>query len=507
MYYLIYNIIIIVKISFLDSSKDSLQSDTSIESEDSFASVIYIPRQDQLFNEKTGSTTIPSVPTSPLVMPCPTPAHSPAPLRCKIQSVVPETIRFTFEDQQIKNINDKVETMKPNNEISPKLEKITKQIVKNLPEIPKFKKYTNFPILRRTSGAPAISNLSAMDIFNPETDDLDSDSSEPSSPDSIDSVISALTSTEQTPVVDTSSNSIKLILSSMHQQQPSDKQQQSVNEIIENSENISRQELVDFAEKLSAQLLKELDEKANKCQESMKTEFIDNINEKATVISLDDPYIKKLNGEIKDLNLLREELRERRLMLANLNVHQYQNNSASSTIQEEDESPRNEMNCNDNEKQASNNLVLVNSTDTTNEINPETNDCNDQEYDFDASNDLTGSLYFMNDESHTNNNQLPYNSYNNVTQNGKNQLQHNSTVPSIESRHSIDSWAHSNSTVSLDSPSGGGSSTHHRYYHVFREGELDSLINHHVTSLHIVNSYYERASWCVVAEKVQVWTI
>uniref|UniRef100_A0A182PS82 Uncharacterized protein n=1 Tax=Anopheles epiroticus TaxID=199890 RepID=A0A182PS82_9DIPT len=82
-----------------------------------------------------------------------------------------------------------------------------------------------------------------------------------------------------------------------------------------------------------------------------------------------------------------------------------------------------------------------------------------------------------------------------------------SSLPSFESHASVDSWAHSTSTASLDSPSLGGSATHHRYYHVFREGELDALINHHVTSLHIVSSYYERASWCVVAEKVHVWTI
>jgi hypothetical protein len=49
--------------------------------------------------------------------------------------------------------------------------------------------------------------------------------------------------------------------------------------------------------------------------------------------------------------------------------------------------------------------------------------------------------------------------------------------------------------------------THHRYYHVFREGELDYLINKCVENLHIVNSYYDHANWCVVAEKVNVWTI
>ena len=57
------------------------------------------------------------------------------------------------------------------------------------------------------------------------------------------------------------------------------------------------------------------------------------------------------------------------------------------------------------------------------------------------------------------------------------------------------------------SSSGSGSMTHHRYYHVFREGELDFLINKYVENLHIVNSYYDHANWCVVAEKVNVWTI
>lgn len=88
----------------------------------------------------------------------------------------------------------------------------------------------------------------------------------------------------------------------------------------------------------------------------------------------------------------------------------------------------------------------------------------------------------------------------------------------------------SNSTVSLDSDSAkkrceksallsdtsqdslpsdniGGEITYHRYYHVFREGELDQLIEKYVENLHIISSYYDHASWCIVAEKVQVWTI
>ena len=53
----------------------------------------------------------------------------------------------------------------------------------------------------------------------------------------------------------------------------------------------------------------------------------------------------------------------------------------------------------------------------------------------------------------------------------------------------------------------GGALTHHRYYHVFREGELDSLIREHVDSLHIINSYYDHANWCIIAEKVNVWSL
>lgn len=63
------------------------------------------------------------------------------------------------------------------------------------------------------------------------------------------------------------------------------------------------------------------------------------------------------------------------------------------------------------------------------------------------------------------------------------------------------------SSDSLHSDSGGGNQTYHRYYHVFKEGELDYLINTYVDSLHIINSYYDHANWCIVAEKVNVWTI
>ncbi|XP_026672736.1 uncharacterized protein LOC108629019 isoform X2 [Ceratina calcarata] len=75
---------------------------------------------------------------------------------------------------------------------------------------------------------------------------------------------------------------------------------------------------------------------------------------------------------------------------------------------------------------------------------------------------------------------------------------------------SNDSLSVSSSQESLPSDRGGGGGgaiTYHQYYHVFREGELDQLINKYVENLHIISSYYDHASWCIVAEKVQVWTI
>ena len=55
--------------------------------------------------------------------------------------------------------------------------------------------------------------------------------------------------------------------------------------------------------------------------------------------------------------------------------------------------------------------------------------------------------------------------------------------------------------------SGQSETTYHRYYHVFREGELAGLIERNLDCLHVYESYYDNANWCVVAEKVQVWKI
>ena len=45
-----------------------------------------------------------------------------------------------------------------------------------------------------------------------------------------------------------------------------------------------------------------------------------------------------------------------------------------------------------------------------------------------------------------------------------------------------------------------------RYYHVFREGELERLISSHVKDLQIVQCFYDHANWCLVAVKVDTDT-
>ncbi|XP_062554062.1 serine-rich adhesin for platelets isoform X2 [Armigeres subalbatus] len=692
---------------FADSSKDSsLQSDTSIESEDSFASVIFIPKPDQQQQQGSGTsdgfgpgpTRMPSGPTSPLIMPCPTPAHSPAPPRTKFSPPNGngnggnggcEFSQFTFDDTSLfpkfeeiasspssvnnaSSTNIKILKSPPSTALAstsstttiassssksttsnssahssssklttttttttttqvPKstVQKITRQQIKDLPPIPKFKK--NYPILRRqtSTGAPVVPKLLSLELFNPETDDLDSDSSEPSSPDSIDSVISALRppvspqpSTAQKQPAQTEAPSIPPLIEAAavvahkledtvelvireSENKPKllnglPESQESVDGTKPDDESSCRQHLVDFAEKLSAQLLKELDNEKQQNESSFDDDddvFSESRFKQKTITLADaqhitDPYLKKLNGDLRDLNLLRAELRERRLMLANLShlgssglggsndsLGPSYGSSMTPIIQEEtdDEEELNnscepELEDRDSVHSLRGNMKNLNKNDEF-VIIPELD-----EDDADLSNDtalliqeedsteehlqnidvdLLGSNNSNNNstnDSHltSSSHSLPLKTINlSSTQLGVNignsQLHkktectfnhgsnHSRTTPkvstsgvtcvaepsevtgnkklpdtnksSIESHTSVDSWAHSTSSASLDSPSVGGAATHHRYYHVFREGELDALINHHVASLHIVSSYYERASWCVVAEKVQVWTI
>uniref|UniRef100_A0A182Y5C4 Methyltransferase type 11 domain-containing protein n=1 Tax=Anopheles stephensi TaxID=30069 RepID=A0A182Y5C4_ANOST len=832
-----------------DSSKDSsLQSDTSIESEDSFASVIYIPKPDQqqqptqqqqqvqsnggcgvvaggsngssacsggnganggtnsvsdFFSPGAAINCMPSssVPTSPLVMPCPTPAHSPAPPRTKSGCVAAasepadghtsfssvsngSSNQFTFEETVILpwQLEQQESTVKeptamsdaPMSNVVPAVRdtsacskstsnssttttttasstcsgkaaassgtgsrrnsnqegvspqkagsqsKITRQQIKDLPPIPKFRRSGNYPILRRQTSAAAgtstaapvpVPKLLSLELFNPETDDLDSDSSEPSSPDSIDSVISALRpSLSPLPATGYSANnphkphpsgsdasesaaaavpvgvpSIPPLVEAaavvahkledvvdmaIPERLGADGKPLRFNGLLNSTtsstalhiadvdEHNSRQQLVDFAEKLSAQLLKELENEKKRNESFDEDDDVFGVDSRVRPAigspPIVDPYLKKLNGDLRDLNQLRAELRERRLMLANLSnmgsgvglsgqfggsndsLGPSYGSSMAPIIQEEtdDDEEFNELEdrrCNgvesgqpaggssalkvtssikcknlggktvddfviipeldeDDPELSNDTALLIQEEDSSEEhlhtsaggatvhgaasgstLDSYSRRCKVPTYasakplaggdsqpgGSSSSSNSSSSKDTATDHCSRWNNCAPQQSIAphsttlttttttttatmqpstsstlaaGLSTGGTGPSAHipgppstaglsicgerkplsatkKSSMPSFESHASVDSWAHSTSTASLDSPSIGGSATHHRYYHVFREGELDALINHHVTSLHIVSSYYERASWCVVAEKVHVWTI
>ncbi|XP_037814437.1 uncharacterized protein LOC119605413 [Lucilia sericata] len=660
-----------------DSSKDSsLQSDTSIESEDSFASVIFIPKpeqhqqqlnyQKQHQNSNSSSSNssssngggchvhktccqskcvssssnlgqcckldinghrISSVPTSPLIMPCPpTPAHSPAAAQTAVtsppqsmpaviaamamftppaKSNLPEKsaedklplnsvnkTRFNFDEAHIKQQESKdlqqqeelkQKQQQKSQEIKPEIKKeleqpfeikITRQTIKDLPPIPKFRKQQSlqitrqsFPIVRRTTTAgggaaiATIPKLMSLELFNPATDDLDSDSSEPSSPDSVDSVISAPRSSNLTTAPsldqakDVTPNEEKVAESET-------KAEETENEMIVNDDKSDilpnkygggmqtnqPQDCQEFAEQLSAQLMRELEEKNNKAE----TRSLE-----ASEEFFEDPFSqpRKRNGE-KDLAALRDELRERRLMLANLStqpsLNQSPNSSSTSslssqtrsfTIHEEDEDEDEEENERSYTLQLYENCKISKfnyKRHLHNNLHPETayllqdEDSSIKDDEEEELEEIEHDVILEEDEEEVEAEETlaRLQQTTNQTKNEKcdslddkedeatttkkssgeeTTITNNTTTTSntMQNRNqSTESWEHSNSsTTSLDSPSQGGATTHHRYYHVFREGELDALINHHVASLHIVSSYYERASWCVVAEKVQVWTI
>lgn len=77
------------------------------------------------------------------------------------------------------------------------------------------------------------------------------------------------------------------------------------------------------------------------------------------------------------------------------------------------------------------------------------------------------------------------------------------TTKSIKSRTSCQSYNESKSSTPLPP------TNLHRYFHLFRCGELEELIENHVQNLYVIKSYYSEhaTSWCVIAEKVNVWTI
>lgn len=230
-----------------DSSKDSsLQSDTSVDSEDSFASVIFVPKSDPMsptplspgpISPRVKNSSVPnsprikqsSCPTSPRIKQMPLTIY---PLTKQLSSPKPTTSDILSD----KSDRDHTEsTTHPSKSLAQKY---------SVPQIPKFRRTSlnspslttnvspekspvetrndrlkkikelltqkpgfgarsksNYPIVRHSSVANGkveavakpLPKLLTLELFNPEIDDKDSDSSCVSSPDSIDSVINVRT--------------------------------------------------------------------------------------------------------------------------------------------------------------------------------------------------------------------------------------------------------------------------------------------------------------------------
>lgn len=398
-----------------DSSKDSsLQSDTSVDSEDSFASVIFVPK-----SETMSPTNLSPGPTSPMMKTSPNP-NSP---RIK-QSSCPTSPRIKQMPLTVFPLTKQLSSPKPSSSLdtqflqddnkmdrdhlckestTEKRSKLTSSLAEKyaVPQIPKFKKTdlnskcsptenietpdnrkerlkkikelltqkpgfgtrnsrSHFPIVRHSSVnngklesiAKPLPKLLSLELFNPETDDKDSDSSAVSSPDSVDSVIS-VEGTEQkfeskkfafsnkNEKIDKSlrlleaaaevANSLDSAVQKVIKSSPKAKRRQpkttEIKAVMERQyptdttpllksnspswDDECHKHLTNFADKLSAKLLQEIDNYQEVKKKESGLSEVDNI---------DDPYIHRLSEELQDLSKLSAEIQKQNEYLAKLSV-------------------------------------------------------------------------------------------------------------------------------------------------------------------------------------------
>lgn len=393
-----------------DSSKDSsLQSDTSVDSEDSFASVIFVPK-----SETMSPTNLSPGPTSPLMKPSnsntPRIKQSSCPTSPRIKQM-PLTLFPLTKQLSSPKPSSSSDTQSLNDDNRPDRDHLCKESTTehrskvasslaqkySVPQIPKFKKKTvlnsncnnspkesaeassdsraerlkkikellsqkpgfgtrnsrsHFPIVRHSSVnngklesiAKPLPKLLSLELFNPETDDKDSDSSAVSSPDSIDSVINVEKnrftfannkeiekSTRLLEAAADVANSLdsavqKVIKSSPRakRRQPKTAEIKAVMErqystdttpLLKNGspswDDECHKHLTNFADKLSAKLLQEIDQYHENKKKGSDLNEMDNI---------DDPYIHRLSEELQDLSKLSAEIQKQNEYLAKLSV-------------------------------------------------------------------------------------------------------------------------------------------------------------------------------------------
>ncbi|KAJ8953797.1 hypothetical protein NQ318_006644, partial [Aromia moschata] len=668
-----------------DSSKDSsLQSDTSVDSEDSFASVIFVPKSDPMSptNLSPGPTSprlknssVPnsprikqsSCPTSPRIKQMPLAVYpltkqlsSPKPSTTEIFSdksdrdhiatestIIKEPVKTLAQKYSVQQIpkfrQTKVNTPPETNakstspEKSPvaetadtrneRLKKI-KELLKQKPGFGVRSTKSNFPIVRQSSVtngkveaiAKPLPKLLTLELFNPETDDKDSDSSCVSSPDSVDSVISVSSDKKSPkstrfkfppPTTTTATNgrqdcrSMSLLEAAADVANSLD---EAVDKVIKSSPRAKRRlqtgdvlsilqrsyssdttpllgedsstswdeechrHLTDFADKLSEKLMREIDQYQVKSRLS------------SSVDNFDDPYINRLSEELHDLSKLSAEIQKQNEYLARLSARdslfgkacmkcarsececfrtKNKNNVVKSNLRKANEAEpsttagkkeasnlslteADSFRCQDgyakcdNDKCAESETGVLSSlsvSKTSIKLGASTDSCDSEKGSSTNSmlSSVATSLNFGQSIESTDGfseSQKDTNSMSRYSDGGGSTASLASCPEwkTIKSRSSENRLAKEESTLSLDSSAYsaarrrvadtksmrsdasqdslptdnmGGEITYHRYYHVFREGELDQLIEKYVENLHIISSYYDHASWCIIAEKVQ----
>ncbi|XP_065343614.1 uncharacterized protein fid [Cloeon dipterum] len=488
-----------------DSSKDSsLQSDTSVDSEDSFASVIFIPKPEP----KTEFSSPPENNKSP---PCQ--ATSP-PI---ILEPVPEVIV-------------EVKPEKPEPPAPPKTTGTIKtETLRRIQQLlqqrgPPPSKQPSFPLVRRSSAHPVgqptrpIPRLLSLELFNPETDDLDSDSSGVSSPDSVISVM------EPNGRVSTGRNSPSELIISEDSLIELPKTSSSlleaaasvastlegaVDAVIQSSprarkklaalglvspppvpprppDEDCRRHLTEFADKLSEKLLEEIDkysetlrkEQLDKEQQLDAEKYLQGLQEINSDIG---NQLAKLNEDIECLQLEPKKPVEEQTKLQPV--------TALKT------------------KQCSPSNSLTGPDPPTRQVSWEESVISSPELRREASKDSSGNEDSLRRKRKFFTRQPASSGWPELENLPPKVTKTESYETSLSGSTSQDSLQ-SSSAGSCGGPLGsGGALTFHRYYHVFKEGELDALIDRYVENLHIISSYYDHANWCIVAEKVQVWTI
>lgn len=611
-----------------DSSKDSsLQSDTSVDSEDSFASVIFVPKPEVKLD--TPSAVSPPAEKSP-------PPNGTQP-SVNPPNTLPQELVVETEKAEVSVAPDSPPPPPKTGTIRAEtLKRIQQLLQQRAPRAPVF------PLVRRSSAHPIgrtdqslarpIPRLLSLELFNPETDDLDSDSSGVSSPDSVISVMepgrlspapeerasspSCTTEliindevlSEETPKTSSLLEAAASVASSLEGAvdaviQSSPRARRKLHEMgfcaspspppppvpprppIWDEE--CRQHLTEFADRLSEKLLQEIDRYSESCSiqssnssrgsqyrsmarfprehECFSPEPSNKLVEEDETEERLDPErylqgLQEINSDIgSQLAKLHEELDSLPL---NLNINNTNSNNNNSP---KIKSPNNNVNNNIEPPKLASSLKTSPVTITNTNENKNSNSLLDSQNiyppvvlteDVTVSSNLVPSI--SPNRSSTRSPKSPSSSLSgpepptrqvsweesvvgspelrreaskdsgedigNKTKRRSLTRQQASTVwpeiettpPKVTKTESYEtSLSGSTSQDSLQSSSAGsggpigagGALTFHRYYHVFREGELDNLIERYVENLHIISSYYDHANWCVIAEKVQVWTI